>query len=60
MIVMPSSLKEYFEMLANLTEPKEMGGLGMSLETINEMMPWQLDALLNFKFELQEKRREQK
>lgn len=57
MIVMPSSLKEYFEMLANLTEPKEMGGLGMNIETINEMMPWQLDAFIDFKIQLRESKK---
>ena len=49
MIVMPSSLEDYFESLAVVTEPLETGGAGLSVEEFNNMMPWHLDVLLDFK-----------
>lgn len=55
MIVMPSSLEEYFESLAIVTEPIENNGLGLSISDFNELMPWHLDILLGFKVECRTK-----
>lgn len=56
---MPSSLEEYFELMAMASEAAPCG-FGLSISEFNEMMPWQLDSLLVFKAELKEKIAEMK
>lgn len=54
---MPSTLEGYFEMAALVSEPRPYG-VGLSISEFNDMMPWHLDALLQFKAELVEKLRQ--
>ena len=46
---MPSSLEGYFELMALCTEPADRGGAQISVSDFNEMMPWHLETLLEFK-----------
>lgn len=56
---MPSSLEEYFELLAMATEAAPYG-LGMSINEFNDLMPWHLDSMFVFKAELKAKINEMK
>lgn len=46
---MPSTLEEYFELMALCTEPADRGGAQIPLAEFNDMMPWHLDVLIDFK-----------
>ena len=46
---MPSSLEEYFELMALCTEPSDRGGAQIPLAEFNDMMPSHLDILIEFK-----------
>lgn len=50
----PSTLEGFFEMAAMCIEEAPVG-FGLSLSEFCDMMPWHLDALLQFKVELRER-----
>jgi len=51
---MPGTLEEYFELLAIVSEASPKG-FGMSISEYNELMPWHLEALLQFRKDLRDK-----